>query len=259
MRRGVLGWIEALAALAALGAHGAVAQELPLQVLDPTPRTVLVRFEQSTDPAVVGQSFGAAWPAAWSVTAGVGRIEMSAETHGEARAAGEGLGYEPYPGSFSPLVVEIDQATLEATSEPTAGGLVNEPLSFGFETRALDTTATAGFIGPDFGNFFCTSQQQIDDLCPSFPLICGKTCTLVPGAPFDPITGKLNLVGSESQQGCDGGFCQGPFEVFAKTGDLLVTELPAAPVPAASQPLRAGIALLVASFGALALRRRRRS
>jgi hypothetical protein len=254
LRRRIFACVVAFASAAARAA----AQEIPLQVADPTPRPVLVRFETSSDPAQVGQSFGPAWPATWSVSAGVGRVEVSAETHAQARAAGEGLGYAPVPGSFSPIVVEIDLATLEATSEPTGGELVNPPLGFGFATRALDTTATGGFIGPDLGNLHCTSQQQIDDLCPSVPFLCGKTCTIVPGEPFDPASGKLHLVGSESQQGCDGSLCSGPFEVFARSGDLRLVEVAAAPLPAASPPLRAALAmLLAASGGALALRCRR--
>jgi hypothetical protein len=251
--RASLAWI----AVSVSAAASAAAQEIPLQIVDATPRAILVRFEQSIDPASVGQTFGPAWPAAWSVSAGVGRVELSAETHGLARSAGEGLGFAPVPGSFAPIAIEIDLATLEATSEPTGGALTSGPLSLGFATRALASAATAGFIAPDAGEFFCTSQQQIDDLCPIIPFLCGKTCTVVPGEPFDPVTGMLNLVGSESQQGCDGGLCSGPFERFARTGDLLLVELSAPGVPAASRPLRAGLVLLLATLGALALRKRR--
>jgi hypothetical protein len=238
------------------GSVSAAAQEIPLQVLDPTPRGVLVRFEESIDPGAVGQVFGAAWPAEWSVTSGIGRIELSAETHGLARAAGEGLGFAPVPGSFAPIAIEIDLATLEATSEPTGGALAGGQLSLGFATHALDSAATAGFIGPNAGALLCTSQQQIDDACSSIPFLCGKTCTLVPGSPFDPVTGKLHLVGSESQQACDGAVCQGPFEVFATTGDLLLVEAVAVGVPSASRSLRIGLALMLAALAAQALRRR---
>jgi hypothetical protein len=244
-------WIAAFAAIAACEAH---AQKIPLEVGDPTPRAILVRFEQSIDPATVATSFGPAWSASWSVSAGVGRVELSAETHGLARAAGEGLGLAPVPGSFSPIVIEIDLATLEATSEPTSGSLAGGQFFLGFATNELDTQATAGFIGPNAGALLCTSQQQIDDACPSIPFLCGKTCTLVSGAPYDPNAGTLHLVGSESKQSCDGAVCQGPLAVFAATGDLLLLDV-ATSVPAASTPLRLGLALLVATLGAFVLRR----
>ncbi|TFG92738.1 MAG: hypothetical protein E4H11_09075 [Myxococcales bacterium] len=253
MQRPRFVWISACVALAGVDAP---AQEIPLQVLDSTPRQVLVRFEQSIDPAAVGQVFGASWPASWSVSAGVGRVDVSAETHGLARAAGEGLGFAPVPGSFAPIAIEIDLATLEATSEPTSGSLAGGQFFLGFATRALDTRATAGFIGPNVGALLCSSQQQIDDACPSIPFLCGLTCTLVTGAPYDPLTGTLHLVGSESKQSCDGAQCQGPIEVFATTGDLLLVEV-AVGVPAASAPLRIGLALWVATLGAIALRRAR--
>jgi len=235
----------------------AAAQETPLQILDPTSRGVLVRFEESIDPAAVGQVFGEAWPAQWSVVGGVGRVELSAELHGLARAALEGLGLAPVPGSFAPLVVEIDLATLEATSEPTSGTLVSGPLSLSFATEAQGSSAQAGFIGPNLGALFCTSQQQVDDLCQIIPLFCGKTCTLVPGAPFDPDTGTLNVVGWESKETCDGAVCQGPVSVFATTGDLLLLEDVAVEVPSASLPLRIGLALLLVALAARALRVRR--
>jgi hypothetical protein len=245
--------IAAFVALAACEAH---AQEIPLVITDSRPRAILVRFEQSLDPATVGASFGPAWPASWSVSAGVGRVELSAETHGLARADGEGLGLAPVPGTFAPIAIEIDLATLEATSVPTSGSLAGGQLFLGFATNALDTQATAGFIGPNAGALLCSSQQQIDDACPSIPFLCGKTCTLVTGAPYDPISGMLHLVGSESKQSCDGAQCQGPLAVFATTGDLRLQEV-AESVPVASTSLRLGLALLVASLGALALRRAR--
>jgi hypothetical protein len=253
--------LAGLSVLACVAAPGASAQEVALRVFDPTPRPIWIHFETSGHPALVGVSFGPAWPATYSVSGGVGRVEVSAEAHGLARAALEGLDFAPVPGTFAPMVIEIDLATLEATSEPTAGALEapSPPLTFNFSTRALDTTATAGFLGPDTGPLYCTSQQQVDDQCLINPFFCGKTCTLVPGAPFDPATGRINLVGSEEQFGCDGpSVCFGPFEMLARTGDLRLGETPAG-VPAASRSGRGALAVLLAASAALALRRWPRS
>jgi hypothetical protein len=241
--------------LASAAAPAASAVEIPLQVGDPTPRAVWVRFENSLALSAVGQSFGPAWPGTWAVSGGVGRIELSAEVHGQARSDQAGLGM--LPGTFEPFAVEIDLATLEATSQATSGALANPPLAMSFATSPLDTTATGGFVTTT--ELFCTSQAQVDALCPIVPLLCGQTCVLVPGSRYDPDTGKLHLVGPEQVQGCDGGVCFGPFVNFARTGDLQLTETPIPGVPAASAPGRTALGLLLAASAIAALRRRRRA
>jgi len=228
----------------------------PLDLSNLTARAVRVHFERSfSDPGAVGQTFDAGWPAAWSVQGNVGRIEMSISVHEMSRESLQGLGLTAIPGTFSLYVVEIDLTTLEATSLAASGALSNGTQGFGFSTRVLDTAAVGGFVGPDTGPLFCTSQQQVDDACLTVPLFCGQTCTLVPGFAYDPLTGTLNLIGSEEQNGCDGAVCFGPFEMFATTGDLKLTEL-ATPVPAASLPARALLVLLLVAGAALFATRR---
>src|SRR5262245_23455011 len=245
------GFVAGLA-LACAAAPAARAVEVPLQIGDPTPRAVQVSFENSPALSAVGQSFGPAWPGTWSVSGGVGRVALSADVHGQARAAKEGLAFAP--SGFAPFVVEIDLATLEATSPTTSGQLANPPLAMSFVTSPLATTATGGFITTT--ELFCTSQAQVDALCPIVPFLCGQTCVLVPGAPYDPATGKLHLVGPEQVQGCDGGVCSGPFVNFARTGALELTEPPIPGGPAASERGRAALALLLALSAVAALRRR---
>ena len=97
-------------------------------------------------------------------------------------------------------------------------------LAFGFWQGPLGTATTAGFVGPATPPLFCTSQAQVDLLCQSVPLFCGKTCTLVPGSAYDPSSGRVNLVGPEHQSGCDGSVCQGPIEMFSGLGDLRLTD-----------------------------------
>jgi len=224
-----------------------------MNVTHPAPRTILVEFETSSDPSAIGQSFGPPYPAAWSVTGSIGRLEISAATHQEIRDDGF---LPPVPGSFSPIVVEIDLGTLEATSQPTGGAFSNGTQSSSFSTRALESTAPAGFVGPEAPPLFCTSQQQVDDACPYFPILCGQVCTLVPGAPYQPSTGKINLVGSAEEGGCDGTACFGPFENFAATGDLRLQEEPPG-VPASRERGRAVLALALLASAAWALHVRR--
>src|SRR5262245_34039672 len=234
------GFVAGLA-LACAAAPAARAVEVPLQIGDPTPRAVQVSFENSPALSAVGQSFGPAWPGTWSVSGGVGRVALSADVHGQARAEKEGLGFAP--SGFAPFVVEIDLATLEATSPTTSGQLANPPLAMSFVTSRLDTTATGGFITTT--EPFCISQAQVDALCPIVPFLCGQTC--VPGSPYDPATGKLHLVGPEQVQ--NGGVCSGAFVNFARSDVLRLTEAPIPGVPAASESGRLALVLLLAALG----------
>lgn len=231
-------------------ALAAAAAAEPLDVNDPMPRDVLVQLESSSDPAAVGQSFGPALPATYSASGGVGAFVIPVETHEAMRAF-----LPPVPGSFTPITIQIDLATHAASSQPAGGAMADGPITFSFSLSALSTAATAGFVGPNFSPpLLCTSQQQIDDLCPVFPPICGKTCIFVSGSAYDPGTGKVNLVGGESQSGCDGAVCQGPFTLFSTAGDLRLLE--ANEVPALPWPAPALVALAMAAFAACALRMR---
>jgi hypothetical protein len=239
------------ASVAILLAAAAEARALvPLRIEDETERAVFVEVEGSSDLAIVGQSFGPPFPATYSASGGVGTLVISAETHAAMRA-----GFlEPVPGSFTPIEIEIDLATRHATSGSASGALASGPISMTFTQNPLASDAVLGFVGPDIGPIPCTSQQQVDDFCAIFPLFCGKICTLVPGAAFDPATGKLNLVGTETQSGCDGSLCDGPFTLFTGQGDLRLREPFVAPVPALSPPATALLAAALLAAGALAAR-----
>jgi hypothetical protein len=222
----------------------------PLDLNDPTPRSVLFQVESSTNPATVGQSYGPSLPATYSASGGTGTLVIPVESHEALRG-----GLTPVPGTFTPIVIQIDLATLAATSQPAGGQASDGQLSFSFSLRALTTNGTVGFVGPNFTPpLVCTSQQQIDEFCQFFPPICGKTCIQVAGSPFDPGSGKVNLVGGEDQSGCDGTVCQGPFTVITLLGDLRLLEANQVPsLPWTAAPLLA-LGLLAAS--AIALFRR---
>jgi hypothetical protein len=228
-----------------------VALVTPLQIDDPTPRAVFVEAENSADLAAVGQSYGPPLAATYSAAGGIGTLVIPAESHEEMRAGT----LEPVPGSFTPIVIEIDLATGHATSASASGALASGQIGSSFTLQPLASDAVLGFVGPGIGPLPCTSQAQIDALCPVIPVLCGKTCTLVSGAPYDPDTGAINLVGVETQVGCDGNLCEGPFDLFTGQGDLRLTEPAAAAVPGVSA---GGTVLLLASLlGAAALARRR--
>jgi hypothetical protein len=228
----------------------ALAQGAPLDVTDPTPRNVFVQVEQSSNLSTVGQAFGPAFPATWSASGNTGTLTISKETHEQMRVAG---GYTAVPNSFTPIVFEIDLTTLEATSQPASGAMVSGPIGFGFTQQALGTTTTAGYAsGGDVPPLFCSSQAQVDAWCQIAPQFCGLTCNLVPGNEYGTDTGEINLVGRETQQGCDGAMCYGPFDMFTPRGDLRLTEAAEIPVLPGLAPLVL-FGLLVA--GGRALRR----
>ena len=82
---------------------------VPLRILDTTSRAVFVEIESSSNIDTVGQSFGGpVYPASYSATGGIGTLVISAATH-EAMYAGNFPA--PVPGSFTPIVIEIDLAT----------------------------------------------------------------------------------------------------------------------------------------------------
>ena len=207
--------VTCLTALAAAG-------EEPLDVLDRTLRGVFVEVEISSDLSIVGESFGPTHQATYSASGNVGTLVIPVTSHEEMR---EGF-LTPIPGTFTPIVIEIDLTTFAATSQTASGALQSGPIAMGFVQHPLGTEATAGYItGGDITSpLFCTSQLEVDELCLIVPAFCNSICVVVPGSPYDAATGKINLVGSEEQQGCDGAVCSGPFVLFTGRGDLRLTE-----------------------------------
>jgi hypothetical protein len=247
MRHAFLGGIS-LSFLLASAAHAQGGA--PLDVSDPTPRSVFVQVETSSNLGTVGQTFGPAYPATWSTAGSTGTLTISAATHAQMRTAG--TGFTPVANSFTPIVIAMDLTSLEATSQPASGAMVAGQLGFSFTQQVLGTTATAGYAsgGNAPAPLFCTSQAQLDQLCQIVPQLCGMTCNLVPGHEYEPATGEINLVGRETQSGCDGGMCQGPFDLFTGRGDLRLSEAAEVPVlPGAAVFVLCG--LLAASGRAL--------
>jgi len=241
--------------LAGLAAPWAARAAEPLDVTDATPRSVAVQFEDSADLSSTGQSFGSFWPAAWSVSGNVGRVEISIETHEQLRDPPLD-NMAPVPGTFEPIVIEIDLSTLEATTLPTSGAFTNGTQSFAFATFALDSTGVGGFASPGTP-WFCSSQAELDMLCAFIPSLCGKVCILVPGAAFDPLTGNVNMIGLEEQIGCDGQPCFDAIYVFTPNGDLRLSEDPPPPlVPSASAPGRMALVVLLGAAASTLLWRR---
>lgn len=211
-----------------LTAPGPSARAQPLDPYDATPRAIQVEQEISSDPGVVGQSYGPPLPASYSASDNVGTVVIPIESHEQMRS-----GLQPLPGTFTPIVIKIDLTDLSAASQSASGAGQNTTFMASFTQGPLSNSALAGYVTGDLSPLFCTSQQEVDDACTIQPLFCGQTCAIVPGSPYDPATGKVNLVGSETQEGCEGAVCFGPFTFFSEQGDLRFSEDPQA-IPALS-------------------------
>ena len=209
-----------------------------------------MEFEISADPATVGQAFSESFEATYSATGNTGTVLISSAEY-ESAIQTHDLDYfdsmmvwSLVSGSASDFELEIDLTTLEATAQLLSYQvLITDPVPFpqiGTVTRDLSTTATAGFAFlPQF---------------PGFPFFC-STCLLVPGAAYDPVTGTINAVGSDHLVAPDIPSLSG----FSRAGDLRLSESPAQAVPALSRYGLWGLAVVLAGFAFLMIRRQRRS
>lgn len=237
----------------ALFVAGVADAAVPLQILDASARQVVVETESSSAIDTVGQTFGAGFPASYSASGNVGTLVISAATHAAMWA---GWFPAPAPGSFAPIVIEIDLTTRHAVSQVTSGSFSSWPLTESFTQGVLRSDATQGVIVSGVPPLACTSQAQVDSICAFFPMFCGTTCSFVAGAAYDPASGEVNLVGSETRSGCDGGVCQGPFTYFTPRGDLRLSEVFSPAVPALA-PLATALLLATLVFAAFAASPRR--
>jgi hypothetical protein len=235
-------WPTAVLVVAALAVGAARAE--PLDLTDPTPRAIQVEFEVSVDPTAVGQVYSAPFDATYSATGNTGTVVIPAAEYAAAIQTHE-LDYfdalatwSLVTGSVPDFTLEIDLTTLEATAPAFVYEVVvTSPVPFpqdGTVARVLSTTAIAGLAFlPQF---------------PGFPFFC-STCFLVPGASYDPSSGRIHAVGSDELVAPDIPGLKG----FARAGDLRLSESPAhvPSLPAGAIPV---VALVLAGAAFLALR-----
>lgn len=176
----------------------------PLDLTDPTPRQIRVEVDQELhDYAAIGGAYSLPIAAAFTSDGTTATITVD----GSAAAAfvddffNGAVG--TVPGSFSDYVITIDVATGTVTSAHVAGTLDTVLGNVPFEQTAA-STALAGFEIFPFMGF-------------DFPLFCtsGTSCTLVPGAPYDPVTGRANAVGI---------IVTSVFNTFTPFGDVRLSE-----------------------------------
>jgi hypothetical protein len=197
----------------------ALAGAEPLDVFDATPRPIRIEFEISASPGTIGQAWSAPFEATYAASGNTGTVVVSAAAYASAIATqqldyvGALAAWTLVPGSASELRLDIDLTTLQATAQPAHYGvsLAISPPQDGVVTRNLSTTTVAGFA-------FLPSPA-------GFPFYC-VPCVPVPGAPYDPATGRLNAIGSDHLVAPDV-----DVNGFSRAGDLRLTEAPTA-VPA---------------------------
>jgi hypothetical protein len=205
----------------------------PLDVADPTPRAIQVELEVSTAPETIGKIYSPPFAATYSASGNTGTVVISAAEYESILLA---LGFDYFDlavvasliiGSASDFTLDIDLTTLEGTAQPFRYqmSITNPVQQIGTVTRNLSTTATAGF--------------GYNPAIPGFPFFC-TTCFLVPGAPYDPITGKINAVGSGELIAPDIDLTS-----FSRAGDLRFSEIEATAVPGLARLGLGGLVVLL--------------
>jgi hypothetical protein len=203
--RGTVHYVIAITCLLLFSGSAAGA---PLDLANETTRTVLVQVdEDAADLAAIGSAFGPTLEADYSSTGPTRIIVIDGADIEDLIGIVFAGAASAVPGSFSDYVVEIDAATLEVL-EASVSGSINVPIVGVVSVdQSADSTTLSGFEDLDvFGNIvpgFCTA---------------GAGCTIVPGLPFDPVTGQVNAVGKVATTLFG-------IELFTPFGDLRFSEL----------------------------------
>jgi hypothetical protein len=176
----------------------------PLNLADPTARQIRVEIDQELhDYAALGAAHALPIQASFTSDGSVATIVVpssATEAFIDQFFAGA---ISAVPGSFTDYVITLDVATGEVMSASASGTLStvigNIPV-----TQTASSTTLAGFEIFPFMGF-------------DFPLFCtsGPTCTIVPGAPYDPVTGRANAVGI---------IVTSVFNTFTPFGDMRLSE-----------------------------------
>jgi hypothetical protein len=191
----------------------------PMDLQDPEPRWVQVRFERSP-PDRPGQTNTVYSPpfAAW-FELGERPGEVSVTVDGRIVEQHLLPDHEPRPGSFSDFVWIFDAETGHVRSAKVSGA-VRQRLRLGLASWKvtarirveMNTSSHAGFTQP--ANLL---GQRVHRFCAAAD---SSPCTLVPARTYNPITGYVNAVGAI-------GVNSGPirFESFSPLGEAIFSEL----------------------------------
>ena len=219
-------WTTLLASLLGVVAAGDAAQASPLDLGDPTPRWIEVRFEVSPHeaPGRLDQVWGAVRRArfAYSAEEGVIRIRVPADELVEQLRS---TGADPIEGSFSDFVWTLDPHTGHVL-EAEMSGQLRETFHLGFLRSSaivdirveMTTHRPAGYRPPRN-----VMGQSAHAYCVG-PAAPGE-CTVVEPSRFDPQRGYVNAVGS-----LRAATRLAELQTFSPLGEVLFTERPEKPL-----------------------------
>ena len=172
----------------------------PMDLSDPQPRWVGVRFEVSPAqrPGQLDTIYTQEFPA-WLVPNDV---------EGQVRVAVDGriveqylmADHRPVEGSFSDYIWVFDASSGDVVSATVLGKLI-KTLDWGFFTSEVETSiraqmATRSETRAPTAAGFAPPRSKLGQLLFYFcTLSDGEGCTLVPAAPYDPRSGYVNAVG----------------------------------------------------------------
>jgi hypothetical protein len=182
-------------AVGLLAASAAMA--VPLDLDDPTPRWVEVRFEISPAdaPGRLDQEWSVARPAYLEPTAGgLIRIEVPAEV---LEAHHRTTGTDAVPGTFGSFVWTLDTATGHVLDASLAGR-IREPVGLGPMRTTVEVRIRVEMTTRSTGGFRPESSylgRKAHAFCESAPA-AARDCTLVPPRPLNPESGYVNAIGS---------------------------------------------------------------
>lgn len=220
--------VPMLAASLVLGLAAELRAE-PVDLSNPTPRTVRVEFEVSPHPEELGLVWSAPFDASFSVSGDRAVIVVDSADYEDFLATYGGVGgFVPIPGSWFPFVLMIDRADLDADGYGL-GQVVFPPGGGGGGAQVGRSIQTYGFTGlAGWFEFSPGSGQYL--ACPG-PLPFA-TCHPVTSSAYDSATGLLNAPGRDTFTHSD--IPPGFFPLFGTHGELrlseAVTAVPALPV-----------------------------
>lgn len=186
-------WAVGLLAASAVNA-------VPLDLDDPTPRWIEVRFETSPAdaPGRLDEQWSVARPAYLEPAAG-GRIRIEVPSE-ILEAHLRTTGTDAVPGTFGSFVWTLDTATGHVL-EASLAGRIREPVVLGpmrttveVQIRVEMTTRSSGGFRPESSYL----GKKAHAFCESAPAATAATrdCTLVPPRPLNPESGYVNAIGS---------------------------------------------------------------
>jgi hypothetical protein len=229
----------------------------PFDITDPTPRTVVIWFDNNLDPSSVGNDLEFAFNGSWTSNGTTGIIVVDKDDVIAAFAITGLPGTPADTVNWSDLTYAITIATgrigsISQTGTLAIAGLGNQPFSYDLNTDFFDTILSNSYTQTGFANVtfgpetfvgWCTDTNAGQ--------IAGLACPAFNGpAPFgyNSGTGRFNAIGAADLNSII-------FTYFMPWGDGQLFEEFDISVPALSHPMIVVMALALLAIGATCIRR----